>query len=139
MATVQNTVEVKAERLQPERITATLIDFSRKQLDDILVLSEQYGVGIKTLLQNYPSLEASLKLQYNADLEKLNETVHNLVEKVHDKINLLLNPPSTGSELGSTPQQAPANEMIFVEHRQGPTRAESVATKSAIVAKAVVK
>ena len=111
---IRKKVEFKISRLKPDRITASQVSSSRNKLDDILDLSEEYGIGMTALLENYPSMEESFKLQYKADLDKLLESVDNLEERVCDKLHLLLHPQPTGREPGTVSQHAPAASDLVV-------------------------
>ena len=97
---IRTRVEFKLSRLKPDRITASQVSSSRNKLVDILVLSEEYGIGMTALLENFPFMEEGFKQQYKADLDKLLKSVDILEKKVCDKIHLLLQPQPTGSEPG---------------------------------------
>ena len=82
-------VEFKLSRLKPEKITLSQIASAKKKLDDILDLSEEYGIGMTALLEKYATMEESFRLQYQADLDNLLQKVDDIVEAVFDNVCLL--------------------------------------------------
>ena len=87
---IRTRVEFKLSRLKPDRITVSLASPSRNKLDDNLDLRKEYCIGMTALLENFPFMEESFKLQYKADLDKLLESVDILEDKVCDKIWLTM-------------------------------------------------
>ena len=138
---IREKVEYKVSRLNIDRITAGHVDAARKKLSDILNLAEEYGIGITALLKKFPSMESSFSLQYKADLQKLEETVDDIEDKVYEKIHQFAVPAPNVAQPVGDPQ--PAHDVLHggqvQAHAQQAQAASAAQAKAATIAKAVVK
>ena len=134
LSEIRQRVEFKISRLRPDRITDSHVVSANEKLSDILDLSEQYGIGITAMLRNFPSIEESFKLQYQADLDSVLQAVDDIEDRVRDKIH----------QLGAVPRVGlPAAAQATGGQSQGDTQ-QSVAAaasmaRSASIAKAAIK
>ena len=123
-------VDYKMGRIKIDRIVVSNIPAFKEKLDDILELSEEFGIGMTALLANYPQLEESFRAQYDADLNSLNIKVDELEDKIYSKIHQLQTPSEP------SPAQPQYEICTLPTSSAVPNLA---ASKTAIVAKAVVK
>ena len=137
---IRETIEYKISRLKPDKIKISQVDSAKQKLNDILVAAEQYGIGI-TALTRKPGLEESFRLQYKADLTRIEESVDDIEDKVCDKIHQLqLSSQPSVSQPGIVPIVGPTSEGLAGGQDQGVAQAASASMiRSATIAKAVVK
>ena len=145
LSEIRETVEYKVSRLKPDRITASLVDSAKQKLSDILTHAEDYGIGMTALLKKYPSMEQSFRLQYQADLDRLEQVVDDIEENVCGKIHQLqlashpsVLQPSTAQSAGPAVADVVPGGLSQAD-AQYAQAASAAAAKGATLAKARVK
>jgi hypothetical protein len=144
LADIREEVEYKVSRMKPDKITAGHISLAKQKLSDILALANKYGVGITALLKKNPTMEQSFRLQYQADLDSLEQAVDDIEDKVCDKIHHLqlddasVVQPAAALHVGPPAADVGAGALsqVNAQHAQA---ASAAMAKTATVAKAVVK
>ena len=140
LSVIRETVEYKISRLKPDKIKISQVDSAKQKLNDILVAAEQYGIGI-TALARKPGLEESFRLQYKADLTRLEESVDDIEDKVCEKIHQIqLSSQPSVSQPGIVPIVGTPSEGLAGGQVQGVDQAASASMRrTATIAKAAVK
>ena len=144
LADIREEVEYKVSRMKPDKITAGHISLAKQKLSDILALANKYGVGITALLKKNPTMEQSFRLQYQADLDSLEQAVDDIEDKVCDKIHHLqlddasVVQPAAALHVGPPAADVGAGALsqVNAQHAQA---ASAAMAKAATIAKAVVK
>ena len=135
-------VEYKLSRLKPDRITAGHVDSSKQKLSDILNLAEEFGIGITALLRDYPSMEESFRLQYQSDLDTVEQKVDDMEDQVCQKLHQLklASQPSV-LQPGTAPVVPPAAADVLAsgQSQVDALAAQAASAKGATIAKARIK
>ena len=124
-------IKFKMSRLKPNMMELNMIDTSKLKLDDIMELVDEFGISTQELFIDYPTIDASVKSDLEADVDDITKAVDDLEVSVYRKIKAL--------EASSTPsviQPGATSQPITAGGGQG---AQSAVDSSVVVAKAGVK
>ena len=109
LCALRKKVEYKIRRMDASRVTDNSLSVMKEKLHDIQELAEEYGLGMISFLEKYPSIEESFRLQYESDLSNFHQLVDDHEDRICEKIHSLetANQPSVGqpaARCGTQPQ-----------------------------------